>query len=374
MNRPVCSLAAAHLFRPPRALSTAPPRSLQHRDKTPQNPTKRRSLLRHDVGAAERVICCPLEPLAQFAEDDDGAAGDQVFREFNTLSVVYGRPAASFVEASRYHSLHTGAGAGGDGAEAGGSGAGGEAGGGGGAAPADEATGLLEADLLSLDDDAPAGGGAGGSGGGGGGGAAGSGGGAAAQQLAGSLLDLDLGYAAPQPAAAPPAAAPAAAPPAAAAAGPISLDSLLDGGGGGAGGLGALAPAAPSAPALSLAPGAKLAPAAFQEKWRRLPAARASTRAADAHRDFCAHAARRHIQTMACGGQAPGPYKFYMYGQDAASGALALVEMVVQVGAGGGAPAAAASASVTVKAEAPALAAPFAVAWDACLDAFCAGR
>ncbi|GBF87867.1 beta-adaptin A [Raphidocelis subcapitata] len=311
-------------------------------------------LLRHDVAAAEAVICPPGEAIHQFAEEQTPEAQEQIFQEFNSLSVVYQQPAALFVERAQYHSVPD--------ADDDPDGAGGAGGGAAAAAAAgvDPATGLLEADLLSLDE-GPSGGGAAGSGGGAGG--SGGGGGGAAAQLAGSLLDLELDYS-PAPPAGAAAAAQQQQQTAAAAGsgggGPAGgLDDLLGGFGGGGGG------------GLSLAAAARVAPASFQEKWKRLPPAHSYTEtlssatvsalAANAHNDFCAHVAQGNIHTMACGGQPPA-YKYYFYGQDAGSGALVLVEMVVATGPR--------QASFTLKSEDPALLAPFLEIWTSCLAGF----
>jgi hypothetical protein len=325
---------------------------------------------------AERVILPPAAraPLPRFEEPLTPEASDRVFEEFNSLSVVYQRPAAAFCDAGGgYHDLDVAQRA----REALG---GGEAGGSGAAAAAAAATPAAAAAAAAADsatdlllggpDDDFFGVGGGDSGGGAGGdGAAGGGGGAA------SLDDLLL-----------------PAPPSASA---MLGTSPTPGGGGGGGGLGAAgalpddfmampgasaAAAAPSA-LLRLVPAAqvpRLDPAAFQRAWggaepaaasavaAAVPPAAAAAMAADGHRALLAHlAARASLACMASGGAPPAPLRYYLYAQqqqeDGAPSAspppppppLLLVEVVVTPASG--------SAAVTVKPGAPGASSPASV-------------
>ncbi|KAG2423691.1 hypothetical protein HXX76_015081 [Chlamydomonas incerta] len=62
-------------------------------------------LLRADPAAAERVIAPPLMTVPWFSETLSGEAKDAIFADFNSLSVVFNKPAASFIERQAYHSL-----------------------------------------------------------------------------------------------------------------------------------------------------------------------------------------------------------------------------------------------------------------------------
>ncbi|PNW83556.1 hypothetical protein CHLRE_05g234667v5 [Chlamydomonas reinhardtii] len=62
-------------------------------------------LLRADAAAAERVIAPPLMTVPWFSETLSGEAKDAIFADFNSLSVVFQKPAAAFIERQAYHSL-----------------------------------------------------------------------------------------------------------------------------------------------------------------------------------------------------------------------------------------------------------------------------
>uniref|UniRef100_A0A6U3AKM9 Beta-adaptin appendage C-terminal subdomain domain-containing protein n=2 Tax=Lotharella globosa TaxID=91324 RepID=A0A6U3AKM9_9EUKA len=53
-------------------------------------------LLRHDVHEAARVVNCEKVKVSSFAEADDEELKDQIFDEFNTLSVIYEAPSSRF--------------------------------------------------------------------------------------------------------------------------------------------------------------------------------------------------------------------------------------------------------------------------------------
>merc|ERR1711865_821466 len=56
-------------------------------------------LLDTDVEEAQRIICGPEDKsrVTQFTEDTETEVADQIFEEFNSLSVIYGQPAVKFV-------------------------------------------------------------------------------------------------------------------------------------------------------------------------------------------------------------------------------------------------------------------------------------
>lgn len=55
-------------------------------------------LLRHNLEEAKHVIVSDAGPVAAFAEETSPEIMDRIFEEFNSLSVVYRRPASSFVK------------------------------------------------------------------------------------------------------------------------------------------------------------------------------------------------------------------------------------------------------------------------------------
>ena len=57
-----------------------------------------RRLLLHSVDQAKRVVAPDAGPVAAFAEETSPEIMDRIFEEFNSLSVVYRRPASSFVK------------------------------------------------------------------------------------------------------------------------------------------------------------------------------------------------------------------------------------------------------------------------------------
>ena len=54
-------------------------------------------LLSHSVHDARRVINCPKTVVSHFSEDQDDETHDRIFREFNTLAIVYGKPSHQFI-------------------------------------------------------------------------------------------------------------------------------------------------------------------------------------------------------------------------------------------------------------------------------------
>jgi len=54
-------------------------------------------LLKYDVQEAARVVHCPKVIVESFIEQEDQAVKDQIFKEFNSLSLVYNKPAKLFV-------------------------------------------------------------------------------------------------------------------------------------------------------------------------------------------------------------------------------------------------------------------------------------
>lgn len=65
-------------------------------------------LLRNNVQQAQAVLGGALPPVNYFAEDVSSEQRDAVFAEFNSLAVLYGAPAATFVERQAYHQLAAG--------------------------------------------------------------------------------------------------------------------------------------------------------------------------------------------------------------------------------------------------------------------------
>ncbi|GBG33090.1 AP-1 complex subunit beta-1 [Hondaea fermentalgiana] len=55
-------------------------------------------LLRHDVQEARRCITCAKSPVVEFAEERLSGLKQQLFEEFNTLSILYDKPAEQFVD------------------------------------------------------------------------------------------------------------------------------------------------------------------------------------------------------------------------------------------------------------------------------------
>jgi len=55
-------------------------------------------LLRTDVKEAAKIVQTPIFPITSFAEDESFQIMERVFQEFNTLSVVYGKPAETFIK------------------------------------------------------------------------------------------------------------------------------------------------------------------------------------------------------------------------------------------------------------------------------------
>lgn len=55
-------------------------------------------LLRQNVDAAEKVVNVHKLPITSFPEEDALVYKDQLFEEFNSLSVVYGKPAEMFIK------------------------------------------------------------------------------------------------------------------------------------------------------------------------------------------------------------------------------------------------------------------------------------
>jgi hypothetical protein len=318
-------------------------------------------------------------PLLRFEEPLTPEASDRVFEEFNSLSVLYQRPASAFCDAGGgYHDLEVAQRAKEALGPAGDNGAAAAAA----AAPAAAAAATAAADsatdlLLGGDDD-----GAGGFFGGGGGGAAGGSGGGGGTSR--DMLDDLVGGA-----------------------GGGGAEALGGGdfGGGDIGGGGGMLPddfmameplagsasAAASPSKLALAPATslpRLDPADFQRRWRdpsssaaapvaaaAVPPAAAAAMAAGGHAALIAHMASRGLSCMASGGAPPGPLRYYFYAQQqkqqaggsgvgGAAPSLLLVEVVVTPASG--------SAAVTVKAEGGTTEAPVRALSDLVCDALTA--
>ena len=270
-------------------------------------------ILQHDPEAAARVVGCDKETISYFTENAAFADkySEQIFDEFNTLSVLYKKPGFMFTEDAprtiartpSYPEALGGVGAG-DGAS--GMGAGG-------ALPGDS--------LIDLDEGS--GGMVGSTSGTGGdllGGHGGASSGGATPDRGGStnnLLDLlDVPLAATD----------------------------------------AAAKAASAPPPLALHPSPALDAATFQQRWgvlpptpgcatgpRQLPLGRNTPTTLQVPQPLMAHLATRGFATMASGGAAPA-MKFYFYAAAADGSGLFLVEAVVNPGA--------CVASVTVKTDA----------------------
>ena len=245
-------------------------------------------LLRASVADAAAVIGGEREPVAEFHDEQGADVKEKIFSEFNSLSVVYGKPSQEFIAADHLVAPLV---------------------------PTAPATAPASSDGDTLlggardEDGAPLGGA---------GGAAGGAGAAAAVSVV------------PPPAAAPPAAAPVV---------DLMSDDLLGLGapvaasssGGGFGYMGAPAPAPPPAPpAFAMRPGATLDPGTFQAKWGSLPAAplvslRASRLPSTAEVESLARKAS--FYTIASG-DVGNVLKFYFFGCEAA-GAYHLLEVLL---------------------------------------------
>lgn len=239
-------------------------------------------LLQHSATDASGVIAAPKDAVVEFASGQSQAAKDAIFEEFNSLSVIYNKPAAAFVTSDPADQFGAGGEAGPD-----------EGAMGGGAA---EQSAFADNNLLDLDadygDDAggtPSGAGAGGG-------------------TAYDPIDLLGGFDQP------------AAPGGQAAAPPLSdpLEDLL-----GMGGMGAGAPApSPPRPAVTFVQGAALAPAAFQAAWGAMePAATVAgaplgagggASLAGGPRPLITHLASAGVNCIASGGAHPA-YKYFLY-------------------------------------------------------------
>jgi hypothetical protein len=254
-------------------------------------------LLRTDVTQAAAVIGGEVPPVDAYTEDQPTPADAAVWAEFNTLSVVYGKPSEMFIQADHLIKDLTGAGAAAKAAAAGAA-----------AKPPSDSDDSL---LLG--------------GGGGDDGVGGAPGGAAAAPPASAggyaveedLLGLSMGPPAPAPAAASAYAAP-----------PVpALSSSAAAAG---------MPPAPTPGGAFLVPGAVLAPDAFQAKWGALGggqalALRAGRLPTTAEVEALARAGS--LYTIASG-DVGTHLKFYLYGRDA-SGAYALLEVVLDKSNGG---------------------------------------
>eukprot|EP00198_Chlamydomonas_reinhardtii_P011332 XP_001700669.1 beta-4-adaptin [Chlamydomonas reinhardtii] len=337
-------------------------------------------LLRADAAAAERVIAPPLMTVPWFSETLSGEAKDAIFADFNSLSVVFQKPAAAFIERQAYHSLE--------------------------AEPeppvvapatdllameapellgADRATNLLaDTDGTDLMGGGPTGDGSG-SGPGGGGGPA-------------DLLDLDISGLGLGGGPSGPSGSAAAGlghmqqqqPGMMMGGGPGGMAPPLGQGLGGPGGMPGMQspqqqppqprgppPMQPQAPQPGPPGSARVSPGEFQAEWKRLPSAHSSSLSvssanvaaitANNHRDFTTHMTQAYIHTIASGGQSPN-FRYYFYGQTL-SGTLFLVEMLLRAdtsGGGGG------SAATTVKTASPdpGQLAAFVELWSNCLAGF----
>ncbi|KAG1664607.1 hypothetical protein FOA52_004482 [Chlamydomonas sp. UWO 241] len=328
-------------------------------------------LLKADVGEAERIISPPLLEVQAFSDDLTDEARDAVFREFNSLSVIFRAPASTFVEQWGYHGSSDASGAPGAGPST----------------PPPSAVADLLGDVDATDfllggvtdDD----------------GAAAAGATASSSSLAGgALLDLDLdgggggglldlsdllgdggGGGVGACAAQPPPRTPAHGGGGGGSGGLLDLEDLLGGGGVG-GGVGARPSAAEAHPhaasiELRLEPAACVSSPAFQDAWRsltpvhtyseRLSQQTVAAFAANGHRDFTQHMAQAYIMTIASGG-APPAFKYYFYGQVASTGALMMVEMCVRTDS--------CQADYVIKTSATELLPQFIELWSNCLMGF----
>jgi hypothetical protein len=248
-------------------------------------------LLRANVREAALIIGGDRAAVVDFAEEVAPEVRDKIFAEFNTLSVVYGKPSEDFI--SQDHLIA--------------------------APPLDVAGGAAVSAARAADDDrllsggddegAPGAGAGSGSGGGMG---AGGGAGAAAPEV--DLLGDDLfGGGAPAPA---PAPAPAAA---------SGFGGLL--GGFASMGLGS---AAPAASAVTILPSSVLDPPAFQGKWGALPVSQAMQLRAQrvpTTDEVSGLARAAGVQTVASG-DTGAQLKFYLFAQDS-TGGFHLFEVVL---------------------------------------------
>ena len=293
-------------------------------------------LLQHSPQAAEGVIAAPKAAVLEFASGMSEGSKEAIFAEFNSLSVIYQKPAAAF--------LTMAAPADGD---DGGVPAGGGAAGVGGAA-AEQGTGAFADNNLLLDlgdeDEGDA-----------------AGGGAAGAPTAYDPIDLlgDLGA------------------PAAPAAGAAALpsDPLGDLLGLGAAAAPVAAAAPPKPPPVQFVQGAAVAPASFQAAWGALPPAASlagvslgaggGQALAGGPRPLISHLAAEGVQCIASGGNFPA-YKYFVYahlqGGAARAPSLALMELTVDCSAN--------AASGTVKTEDGALAEPARQVVEAALARF----
>ena len=252
-------------------------------------------LLSQDATAASTVVGGATEPVVRFLEEEPDEGELQVFREFNSLSVIYGKPEEQFVTEDHRFVLK--------GAEA-----------------AEKAATVAAA----VDAVAAAAGGAG----------AGAGAGAVATDTAAAPVPEGV---APPPAGA--AAAPFAAAPAPAPAAPspsaddlLGLDDDLLGGFGSPAPAPAPAPApvaAPVAPPFSLAAGVVITPQDFQAKWAAWPAAATpaiTMRQAPTEAALTAALRAVNVNIVASGEQGD-TVKCYAYAT-ATSGGLFLLELI----------------------------------------------
>merc|ERR1719233_938598 len=57
-------------------------------------------LLKTSISEAQRVVSCPPVPVEEVVEEADQIKKNQIFSEFNSLSVVYNKPASAFLAIS----------------------------------------------------------------------------------------------------------------------------------------------------------------------------------------------------------------------------------------------------------------------------------
>jgi len=55
-------------------------------------------LLRHDVREAAKIVNTPTNSITSFAEDESFDVIERIFQEFDSLSVVYGKPSEAFIK------------------------------------------------------------------------------------------------------------------------------------------------------------------------------------------------------------------------------------------------------------------------------------
>ena len=63
-------------------------------------------LLQEDSGKAQAIINCPKAAISSFTDGMDAETKKQIFNEFNSLSVLYGKPARLFISKENRLTIH----------------------------------------------------------------------------------------------------------------------------------------------------------------------------------------------------------------------------------------------------------------------------